>query len=84
MNHYELALNDLIEHIKADKSIVQPWRNDAIANMRRAVAFIDKGLTTAPAHLVQTAERDGQPVMSLCTCPPGGRRKDCPVHRELS
>lgn len=81
MSHYDLALNDIIEHIKADKGIVQPWRNYAIKHLMEAQAHICKGLSTAPAHLVQMAEHEGAPVMGVCICPEGGRHKNCPVHR---
>ena len=80
MNHYELAINDLIEHIKADKGIVQPWRNKAISRMEEATAFIRMGLTTT------YREPDGPAPMKFagpkleCICTELGKRKDCPFH----
>ena len=72
--HYEIAIDDMIEHIKADKSIIQPWRNDAIAQLRRAKAFIRMGLTSTNRTDLPS---DPEPT---CTCPEGGTRKSCPLH----
>lgn len=78
MNHYELAINDLIEHVKADKGITLPWRNDAIGYLRRSSAFIRMGLTSTnrptPPDMLDSAA--GQ-----CICKPGMTDKNCPRHR---
>lgn len=88
MNHYDAALNDLIEHIKADKGIVQPWRNKAVARMEEAMAFIRMGLSTtnreAPSDNTETKDYYSSFVntgpATTCNCPTGGIRRDCPVH----
>lgn len=79
MNHYELAINDIIEHVKADKGIVQPWRNKAIARMEEAQAFIRMGLTTTYQQPPQGATVS---QTFTCICPTGGIRRDCPMHGE--
>ena len=69
----------LIEGLKADKSIAQPWKNYAISDASRLLAIIEKGKRvtnrTPPPEMPQHEEVAG------CTCQPG-RKADvsCPVH----
>ena len=68
--NYDEAVQQVIAVIKADKRIVQPWRNKAVARMEEAQAFVRMGLST-------TYEQPSEPV---CTCPDGGIARRCPVH----
>lgn len=45
--NYDQEINRIAEAIRADKSIVQPWRNKAAARLEEAQAFIRMGLTTS-------------------------------------
>lgn len=45
MNHNDEIIQ-LIKYVKADKSIVQPWRNKAVARLEEAQAFIKMGQST--------------------------------------
>jgi len=74
---YTPAINTFIEQIKADKSIVQPWRNYALKHLQEALAEIRMGLTTSNAKPDEPADPI---VQTFCTCPAGGRRRDCPAH----
>jgi len=68
--NYDQTIQQVIKLIKEDKSIIQPWRNKAVARLEETQAFIKMGKTS-------TYEKE-EPV---CTCPPvGGIRRTCPVH----
>ena len=67
---YDQSIQEIISVLKADKSVIQPWRNYAIKHLMEAQAHICKGLSTTYR----------EPEQRVCTCPEGGMRKDCPVH----
>lgn len=71
--NYDQELNAIAEEVKTDKSIVQPWRNYALKAANEMQAFIKMGKTTSPLQ---------PPPEAVCTCPPGGRKASCPVHRD--
>jgi len=52
MNH-DATIQAIIKDIKADVSIVQPWRNYAIKSMNEAQAFVRMGKTTTYAEAPQ-------------------------------
>lgn len=54
------VITDLIAEIKADKSIVQPWRNKAVARLQEAQAFERMG--GRRARLRPTTEPDTWPA----------------------
>lgn len=78
--NYDQEITDLVEAIKADKSIVQPWRNKASARLEEAQAFVKygKGLSLMPAPYGMEPHTIAD--MRACTCPPGARDKTCAVH----
>lgn len=90
--NYDHELQRLITAIKADKSIVQPWKNYALKHLYEAQAHLRMGLTTTnmsvPAGTIvytYTASSPGNEVTGSqeygdCICPPGGKHKECPVH----
>lgn len=102
LSDYDAAVHTFIEQIKADKSIVQPWRNKACSRLEEVQAFVRMGKTTtnvarqnepsasetyqqtnfAPNAAVGTAPQATDPQNVVCTCPNGGRRRDCGVHGE--
>ncbi len=69
---YDSSIQDIIAILKEDKSVVQPWRNKATSRLEEVQAFIRMGETI-------TYEEPDEPI---CTCPEGGKRRDCPVHGE--
>ncbi|HVB24101.1 MAG TPA: hypothetical protein VNG51_19340 [Ktedonobacteraceae bacterium] len=74
--NYDAAFITFIEQIKADKSIVQPWRNKACARLEEVQAFVRMGKTT-------TYEKPPEPVCN-CPDPKYAKRANCPVHGELA
>ena len=68
--NYDAAIQELIDVIKADKSILQPWRNKAVARLEEAQAFVMKGKMTTYR----------EPEGLVCTCRTGMADKNCPVH----
>lgn len=80
MNHdYDDDITGLTDILKSDKSIIQPWRNKAIARLEEAQAFIRMGKTTTNLRPPSgTVNDDGS--LSVCTCPPGAVDTLCPVH----
>ena len=86
---YDQSIQEIISVLKADKSVIQPWRNYAIKHLMEAQAHVKMGLTTT------NREPDDHPAMQFagpvkggadiaapqCICTPGmPPRKDCPVH----
>lgn len=78
--NYDAAIQEIIDVIKADKSIVQPWRNKASSRLEEVQAFVRMGKTTT------NRQPDDLPPMEFarpdwkCICTELGKRKDCPVH----
>jgi hypothetical protein len=77
----------LVQSLKADKDMAQPYKNFAVSDAIRLLALIEAGLrrTNAkpPADLLQPAAKldaNLQPIQAGCICPPAGRRADCPIH----
>ena len=67
-------LQPIIEEIKADKSIIQPYKNYALKAAEELKAWIHMGQTTT------TQKYNQEPI---CTCPgPGAIAKDCLVHNK--
>jgi hypothetical protein len=77
--NYNLAIQEIIDVTKADKSINAEWRNKAVSRLKEARAFIREGKTTTN----RTGPVD-MPTMQFagpqCICTDLGTRKDCPVH----
>src|SRR5438270_836185 len=72
--HYDQYIQELVDVLKADKSIVQPWRNYAIKHFQEGLADVHMGKTTTNREL------DGNLPETTCTCPPGGIKRTCPLH----
>lgn len=53
---YTSAIFTFIEQIKADKTIVQPWRNKAVARLEEVSAFVRMGKTTTYLSPVSATE----------------------------
>lgn len=60
------VISDLIADIKGDKSIVQPWRNKAVARLQEAQAFERMGRTSTYASTTapDSWPADGEPIGS--------------------
>jgi hypothetical protein len=75
-------IQSVIDALKADKSIAQPWRNYAVSDASRLLAVVEKGLKTSnltPPPEVQSGT--SEPTVDTCTCTPGGKLNvNCPVH----
>jgi hypothetical protein len=70
---YNRNISELIDAIKADKSILQPWRNKAVARVEEAQAFVRMGLTSTSKTTADQASEN------ICICPIGATRTDCPM-----
>lgn len=79
--NYDQEITRLIEEIKADKSLAQPWKNYASKELHVAQSLIRMGKTTtnrAPDNAPPvTVIRGGT---SECTCVPGAVDRNCPTH----
>jgi hypothetical protein len=86
MNYdYEKVLADVVNDIRADKSIMQPWKNKAMARIQEAAVFVDHGkkisLAKPPEGLPSAGPKFPTPQPLGCICQPDmPPRKDCPVH----
>ncbi len=88
--NYDSEINRLVEAIKADKSIIQPWRNKAVARAEECQAFVRMGLTTASAKVGTNYPMSLDPQSppweanlksaNDCICPPGAVDDQCPIH----
>jgi hypothetical protein len=83
--NYDQYVQEIVDVIKADKAIVQPWRNKAVARLEEAQAFIHEGKTTtyreAPGGLPTMQFAGPSTTAGQCVCTLGmPPRKDCPVH----
>lgn len=82
-----MELQQELERIKTDKSIIQPWRNKAVSAILSAQAYIKMGRTTTypffdekPATGAST-QASGQITNGLpCTCMAGVVDNGCLVH----
>ena len=77
---YDEEIQTLIDAIKADKAIVQPWRNYAIKHLMETQAHIRMGKTTTHRSPDEPAPMQFAAPKPTCICTEMGRRKDCPVH----
>lgn len=83
MKNYDPAFHSLIEAVKADKDIAQPWRNKVVSRLDEVQAILEKGQrmtnikppvgTPEPLHTPT-----GEPMN--CVCPEGAIDTACPVH----
>lgn len=73
--NYDQQINNLAESIKADKSIIQPWRNKAVARLEEVQAFVRMGSTSTNMPMPA-----GMEDHAACTCPLGAVDKSCVVH----
>lgn len=76
------AITKLIEALRADKTMVQPYKNYALSDALRLEAVIEKGLGTTmrkpPEDMVIT---NPQVALGNCICTPGQKpAAHCPVH----
>lgn len=79
--NYDQQITKLIMDVKADKAIIQPWRNKATARLEEAQAFIRMG-----KHSSNQMPPEGQRIdaNTACTCPIGANATDCPQHGLLA
>lgn len=84
--NYDQEITKLINEIKADKSIIQPWRNKAAARLEEVQAFVRMGRGTSnlqapfPVHPGQINGRV-QGCNGNCDLSPNGLVDgNCPVH----
>lgn len=84
--NYEQQINRIIETLKADKSIVQPWRNKATARLEESMAFVRMGRTTTgikPPADMQPGRVEGSSGPYGCICERPGVapfNPDCSIH----
>src|SRR5256885_8922242 len=84
--HYDQYIQELVDVLKADKSIVQPWRNYAIKHFQEGLADVHMGKATTNREPVEydvsyPGGKDGEALYTpKCTCPPGGIKRTCPLH----
>lgn len=81
--NYDQQITDLNDAIKADKDIIQPWRNKAIARLEEARAFIRMGKTSAPVRKGDPLQNVPGPVSKQCICKYYGiapLNPQCPIH----
>lgn len=71
--NYDQEIQKIVDAMKADKTILQPYKNYAAKAAEEVKAWIRMGKTT-------TLQRyESEPI---CTCPsPGVIAKDCLVHK---
>ena len=76
--NYDQEITKLVEAIKADKSIIQPWRNKAAARLEEGQAFVRMGLQMSYA---QNPPEITYGFSQACNCMPGAvANPSCPVH----
>lgn len=87
--NYDLHMTQLIDALSADKSIPPQYRN-AVASSARRLQLEIRGARTMTVLQPQETEsalrsnteyvfgKDASAV--VCTCPVGGRKRDCAVH----
>lgn len=82
--NYDQAITDLVEAIKADKALVQPFKNYATSDLLRVQAVVRMAKQTtqqqAPVELKTTGASGIAAMQSHCWCPIGAVDNACPVH----
>ncbi len=83
--NYDQTISELLATIKADKTIIQPWRNKAHARLEEAQAFIRMGRTSTniqppPGQRILASDEPN----TDCICLVGAIATDCPVHGLLA
>lgn len=79
--NYQSEIERIKAALKADKAIIQPWRNKAMSQLENAQAFIRSG--NELTYRQQDGRVDGNaPVAAAgqCICKPGMIARACPVH----
>ena len=77
---YDAAITEIVDVLKADKAVVQPWKNYALKAANEMQAFVRMGLTTTNRQPPDAPVFPRpKPIGCICTddMPP---RRDCPVH----
>lgn len=83
--NYDNNIYLITERIKTDKTIMQPWRNKAVARMQEAQAFIRMGQTStnrpdSPNRVDAAGVATTGDMPIACTCPHGAVDSNCPIH----
>ena len=75
--NYDQEINKLVEAIKADKSIVQPWRNKAVSSLEESQAFVRMG-----KQMVYRFSNEEIPLAGKveCICELGTIDLNCLIH----
>lgn len=79
--NYDSEINELVNSLKEDKTIIQPWRNKAISRLEEVQAFIRMGKTTAYQPKGDPNQIIPGPLGGrTCSCSTEVRKVNCPVH----
>ena len=76
--NYDQTITELVEAIRVDKSIIQPWRNKAVARLEEAQAFVRMGKTSTMSFSDEIVQFPAE-----CICPTGAIDTRCPQHRGM-
>jgi hypothetical protein len=77
--NYDAAIQEIIDVLKADKSIPAEYRNAVISTGRRWQCEV-RGARTMTVRQAPNDLPAMQFASQQCTCTELGTRKDCPVH----
>lgn len=81
---YDSTINELVGSLQSDKSLMQPYKNYAVADARRLQAVIQMARTTTrqtpPPDMPSDANRFPVPKIESCTCKSMEIDPKCPVH----
>lgn len=75
--NYDQVITDMQAAIKADKSLMQPWKNYASKELSIAQALIRMGKTSTSLKPPEGQSID-EPLQ--CICPIGAVDRNCPIH----
>lgn len=78
--NYDQEITRLIEEIKADKSLAQPWKNYASKELHVAQSLIRMAKTTTNRAPDNAPPLQVSSAGTGCTCVPGAVDRNCPTH----
>jgi len=80
--NYDQIITDLVEAIKADKSLMQPFKNYATSDLLRVQAVVRMANQTTllepPIDAVKGFDKPD------CSCPEGAIDVHCPIHGPIA
>lgn len=77
---YDQIITDLVEAIKADKLLMQPFKNYAVSDLLRVQAVVRMARQTTNQKPPEDAVANVKKEFGLCICPEGAIDKNCPRH----